>query len=105
MTTASEVKKWVGPLLERRPDLVLVGRNLIIKPVRHVVRGIFFDASWDKNYCRPKWYVNKICNHYGESPGFYFQYSGDFFLNRSSDPDFIPDLISKIEAVFESRFR
>jgi hypothetical protein len=97
MTTASEVKRWVRPLLERRPDLVLVGRNLVIKPVQHIVRGIYFDASWDKTLCRPRWYVNKAFNYYGEKAGFSFQHSEAFSIGRTYDPSFNDRVISKTE--------
>src|SRR5262249_7237671 len=33
----------LAPILAARPDLQLVGRRLIITPVRHLVRGVAFD--------------------------------------------------------------
>jgi hypothetical protein len=49
MTTLSQVRKAMAPVLARNPDLVLMGRFLIIKPVRHILKGIFLDRSSNKN--------------------------------------------------------
>jgi hypothetical protein len=43
LTTIADVKRAMMPLLERHDDLALVGRMLIIKPVRHVLRFICID--------------------------------------------------------------
>lgn len=45
MTTAAEVKRLLKPVLAKHDDLVLVGRFLLIKPVWHVARGIYFDQT------------------------------------------------------------
>lgn len=47
MTTVSQVKQAVQPLLQRNPDLALVGRLVIIKPVHHVLRCVYIDRSLD----------------------------------------------------------
>lgn len=45
MTTAREVKKLVTPLLARNDDLVLIGRAIVFRPVRHVMRGVYIDRT------------------------------------------------------------
>jgi hypothetical protein len=60
MTTAAQVKKLIQPLLARNPDLKLVGRLLVVKPTTHILRSIFFDASWDKDLFRPYWALNMM---------------------------------------------
>jgi hypothetical protein len=46
----AEIRACVRPLLEMRSDLVLVGRMLVTRPFRHVLRGIYLAQSrWDKN--------------------------------------------------------
>ena len=57
MTTVAQVKKAVQPLLQRNPDLALVGRMVVIKPVRHILRGIFIDRSLDADLFVPTWFV------------------------------------------------
>ncbi len=49
MTTISQVRKALQPVLAHNPDLVLMGRFLIIKPVHHMLKGIFLDRSSNKN--------------------------------------------------------
>ena len=47
-TRPADLKRYLKSLLKMRPDLVLVGRMLIIRPVRHILRGAFLDRSGDK---------------------------------------------------------
>jgi hypothetical protein len=47
-TRPADLKRYLKPLLKQRSDLVLIGRLLVIRPVRHIVRGIFFDRTSDK---------------------------------------------------------
>jgi hypothetical protein len=58
MTTVAQVKRVARPLLERNGDLALVGRLVIIKPVRHLLRGVFFDRGVDPIIFAPTWFVN-----------------------------------------------
>jgi len=60
-TRPADIRHYLKPLLKQRPDLVLVGRRLIIRPVRHILRGVFFDRTSDKYsfqiwpYLKPLW--------------------------------------------------
>jgi hypothetical protein len=47
-TRPADLKRYLKPLLKLRPDLMLIGRLLIIRPVRHLLRGAFFDRTSDK---------------------------------------------------------
>jgi hypothetical protein len=58
MTTAAQVKRATHPLLERNCDLALVGRLVLIKPVRHLLRGIHVDRDIDPVNFEPTWFVN-----------------------------------------------
>ena len=58
MTTVSQVKKAVQPLLQRNPDLALVGRLVVLKPVHHIVRGVYIDRSSIPDEFMPTWAVN-----------------------------------------------
>jgi len=58
MTTAVQVKRVTRPLLERNHDLAPVGRLVVIKPVRHLIRGIFIERDIDPVVFDPKWFVN-----------------------------------------------
>jgi hypothetical protein len=47
-TRPADIKRYLKPLLKQRSDLMLIGRLLIIRPVRHIVRGVLFDRTSDK---------------------------------------------------------
>ena len=57
MTTVAQVKQVVQPLLQRNPDLALVGRLVVIRPVHHILRGIYIDRSLDPQLFVPTWAV------------------------------------------------
>lgn len=57
MTTAAQVKKMVGPLLERHPDLVLVGRWIYLKPMHHFARAVLIDRTSMADRFSSRWAV------------------------------------------------
>ncbi|MPZ37931.1 MAG: hypothetical protein GEU95_07675 [Rhizobiales bacterium] len=57
MTTIAQVKQVVQPLLQRNPDLALVGRRVIIKPIHHILRGISIGRSINPALFIPAWAV------------------------------------------------
>ena len=57
MTTVAQVRQVVQPLLQRNSDLALVGRIVVIKPVHHILRGIYIDRSSDPLRFVPTWAV------------------------------------------------
>jgi hypothetical protein len=63
MTTVAQVKQAVRPLLERNSDLALVGRLIVIKPVLHLLRGVYFAGSIDHNAFTPTWLVVPMFRH------------------------------------------
>jgi hypothetical protein len=51
-TRPADIKRYLKPLLELRSDLALLGRLLIIRPVRHILRGAYFEPTSDKySFC------------------------------------------------------
>ena len=70
MTTTAEVKRMVQPLLARHDDLALVGRLVVVKPVRHIIRGVFVDREGSRFGFRPIWAVNLM-----------FEYDAHFSFN------------------------
>ena len=44
----SDIKRYLRPLLQERDDLVLIGRLAFTRPVRHLIRGAFFDRTGDR---------------------------------------------------------
>ncbi len=59
------IKRYIAPLLRRRDDLALSGRWLIMKPVTHYVRGVYFDRSRSKGSLIPRAMVMPL---YDEPP-------------------------------------
>jgi hypothetical protein len=57
MTTVAQVRQVVQPLLQRNPDLRLVGRLVVIMPVQHILRGIHIGRSLDPQLFVPTWAV------------------------------------------------
>jgi hypothetical protein len=57
MTTIAQVKQVVQPLLQRNPDLVLVKRRVLIKPIRHLLRGVTLMRSINPSLFIPGWAV------------------------------------------------
>lgn len=53
MTTIAEVKRWIRPILEEHPDLVLERRNLYLRPLRHIYRAIEFLGSSQRTFPTP----------------------------------------------------
>ena len=59
-TRPADIKRYLKPLLKQRGDLALVGRLLIIRPVRHLMRGALLDRTSNK-YCFQIWrYINPL---------------------------------------------
>jgi hypothetical protein len=58
MTTAAQVKEVVQPLLQRNPDLALIGRMIVIRPVHHFLRGVYVDRSLDPDAFVPTGTIN-----------------------------------------------
>ena len=109
MTTMSQVKQVVQPLLERNPDLALVGRLVVVKPVHHILRGIYIDRCSNPLLFIPKYAViflfepsDSLSFNWGQevyrtSPG-----SGLFDI---SDPDTAMDMCEGIEQQALPRLR
>jgi len=47
-TRQADIRHYLKSLLQQRSDLVLVGRLLLVRPVRHVLRGARLDRTRDK---------------------------------------------------------
>lgn len=80
MTTAREAKRLFRPLLERNNDVALIGRLLAIKPVHHILRGVFLDATWDRNRFRPTWAAVFL---FHPNAGFHFNWSAPIYAGTS----------------------
>ena len=96
-TRPTDIRHYLKPLLEQRSDLALVGRYLFIRPVRHLLRGAFFDRTSDRYEFR----LWRICEPlHGPKGGFgHILHDGAFEVWQ---PHFQPLLLATLaEEVFE----
>jgi hypothetical protein len=63
-TRPADIRRYLKSLLKQRGDLVLVGRLLIIRPLRHVLRGVFFDRRGKDSILAYKC-MNLLCQPLG----------------------------------------
>lgn len=62
-TRPADIKRYLKTILDQRDDLVLVGRHLVIRPVRHILRGAFFDRTGDRTCFRIWRYLEPLYGH------------------------------------------
>lgn len=86
MTTAVEIRKWTRAITSNRDDVVLRGRDLFVRPIRHVIRGVAFPGSWDKALPRPHWFVSITFTP--PTGVFGGKWRGDLPIGRSTDRGF-----------------
>ncbi|MHA6299542.1 hypothetical protein [Devosia sp. CAU 1758] len=60
MSTLVEVKRWARPFLGRHPELSMIGRNIVLSPIEHFVRGIFVDRTSMRRVTRVYCYVDPL---------------------------------------------
>jgi hypothetical protein len=93
-TRPADIKRYLKPLLELRSDLVVVGRQLLIRPVRHLLRGAFFDRTGDKYRFSITGYVQLLYNADSGTLG----YDTSFARSPSQvwQPHFAPQLFDSL---------
>lgn len=62
-TRPADIKRYLKSLLAERDDLVLVGRRLLIRPVRHILRGAFFESMGGGTRFRIWPYLHPLYGH------------------------------------------
>ena len=55
MTTRADVKNAVESLLAAHDDLLLIGRLVAIKPINHILKGIYLDRSSSRDDFVVRW--------------------------------------------------
>lgn len=68
MTASQLIKRHIKPLLTRHTDLEIIGRWLVMKPIRHVLRGVIILTRNHDEYFVPKWAVTHFCEPVGNFP-------------------------------------
>ena len=91
-TDPASLKRLLKPLLVIRPDLTLIGRRLVIRPVRHLLRGALIDRMSDKRQIRLWWFVKPLCQGPGIGHGNYF-YDGAWRIDEPHFSEFLFDTL------------
>lgn len=60
MSTASEIREFVRPFLERHPELRLHKRQLFRPPIQHCIIGLSFVAPHYRGEIIPGWFVSYL---------------------------------------------
>ena len=90
------LKRMLAPLLTKRSDLVLAHRLLLIRPVRHLMRGAEFEWSDHGTKCSTRPFIRPL---YQPSRVFL---NDAVFSESVENPDFEPMLFDRLAAeVFE----
>lgn len=99
MSTTVQIHELVQPYVSERDDLVLVGRAIILKPIRHLLRGYFIDRTSWKGGMKPRWFVNLMFRPQ-ESTG--FQWTGRLqpTYGEIEDDDFPQRLFKAMDVAF-----
>lgn len=77
-TRPADIKRYLKSLLAERDDLVLVGRHLLIRPVRHILRGALFDRTGERTRFRIWPYLNPLYGH-PDSVGYEYAIHGSLW--------------------------
>lgn len=73
MSTLAETQAILWPYVEQHPDLVLVGRAVILRPMRHLMCGYFLDRTSSPETLCPFWFANVL---YARIPSTGFLWAG-----------------------------
>ncbi|MGX5736877.1 hypothetical protein [Bosea thiooxidans] len=87
MTTKRQIKKLLEEVASRHDDLIVRGPFIVLAPLRHVLRSISIDQSWDANYPRFYWHIGHGFNPTGSLQGL----SRDIFWLPKEGPRFWSD--------------
>ncbi len=97
MTAAKEVKQLISPLHARHPEMALVGKAIIVGPVRHLLHTIYIDRASSADVCQPPWGITRLFLQLHDMQ----LGKGDRLhgLWRLSDPGLPERLIAEVESI------
>jgi hypothetical protein len=95
MTTQREIKKWVAPILRKRRDLGMGYGCIVLKPVHHLLRGVFIWRTSIGDLPRIGWFLDPIFEN--PSPSMSIGWSNDVHIGHSSSDGFVERLTGLAE--------
>ena len=101
MTTIAQVKHVTRPLLAGNPDLALVGRLVVVKPVRHILCGVYLDRYSDVAAFAPMFGAVFLFEpgarfSFNWSREIYFPGRGPWSVDDPSTPEFLRDDVESL---------
>jgi hypothetical protein len=63
-TRPADIRRYVKPLLKVRDDLVLIDRHLVIRPVRHLLRGVWFQPTGHRSMFYLQRFIRPLYSSY-----------------------------------------
>lgn len=97
MTSLAQIRRWTRPLLAVDSDLVLIGRSLFIKPVRHVLRGLLIDRTSSAEWSRVYYALVPLFEYPRRQMG--FRWSNQLDLGANTEPGFVDEFLTKSRGV------
>lgn len=98
MTTQSEISRWVRPFIDSRTDVVLDGRSVLLQPVGHVARGLFFQSTRSKDLPKLTWFMEVLFAAPGSWNGVF---DGRLSVGGSDERDFQRNVDRALADCFE----
>src|SRR5262249_17887117 len=95
----THIKRCLKPLLQQRSDLVFIGRLLLVRPVRHLVRGVLFER--DKHSVRLRAYLKPLYETQGFGDEISFGYARRIHDLPVWDPHFEPLLMETLADILD----
>ena len=88
MIKSRKIVRSASVLLQRNPDLVVCGRDIVVTPIRHFMRFVMMDGASNPDVFRPRWAMSHLFQRSRRRPT---NYVGDisfpqYGLWRHSDP-------------------
>ena len=60
MTTQAEIKRWVRSFVRARQDVAPLPRAVLVTPVGHIARGVYFRATSTKTHPELGWFMEVL---------------------------------------------
>ncbi len=98
MTTKRDVQRILAPLATRHGDLAVVGRYIVLTPIRHYLRAVQVDRTGSAHVVNPRWFVYPMFKPWRFANPTWgcllYRRSGSW---RASDPEVPDELREEIE--------
>jgi hypothetical protein len=99
MTTRAEIKKWVKPFVASRQDVVSLPRAVVLAPIHHVSRGVYFRSRSSKTWPEIAWFFELLFAPPGSRN---LDFDGRLHLGETTDAGFLGRLDQAMRESFDT---